>query len=285
MNSSKKDCHYVSTPLHESIYVENNFAGISSQKTHLVSIHGLGTYSGWFNELCNEASEKQISSTAFDLPGFGRSGTRGEVKSYHSWIEALKAVWSQAHEKNESAEMFLLGHSLGGIVALASLKELNPKPKGVILTVPGFVANPKSWSILEFILPTLFKALDDSPEKTTFPFPPEVYESIKKGMHQMGFLTPEVKPKLLLEILNMTNIAWLACRNFHETPLLMVLPEHDPFCVSGASKIFFNLCNSPYKTLKIFPEAGHDLFILPEAEETNHLIVDWIGVLREDKWV
>jgi len=280
MNSSKKDCHFVSTPLQESIYVENNFAGISSPKTHLLAVHGLGTYSGWFKDLLDLASEKEFGSTSFDLPGFGRSGQRGEIQSYKSWTEALKTVWDETHLKLDQAETFLLGHSLGAIVALASLQELDPKPKGLILTAPGFMANPKSWDIVEFVLPTLFKALNDSPDKISFPFPPEVYDSIKRGLHQVGLLTPEVKPRLLLEILNLSGIAWLACNKFHKIPLLMVLPDQDSFCLSGVSKLFFNLCNSQHKLLKLLPQPGHDLFVLPQAQEVNHLIVNWIDSLK-----
>ncbi|MDJ0626065.1 MAG: alpha/beta fold hydrolase [Candidatus Caenarcaniphilales bacterium] len=275
MNPSKKDSTYLTTSLEETVYVENNFSTISSQKSQIVAVHGIGTYSGWFDELTDILADRQIASTTFDLPGFGRSGERGCLSSYKSWTEALSRTWAQASEISPK-DTFLLGHSLGGVVSLASFANLEPKPKGIILVVPGLMANPQSWHITNFVLPTIIKALQNTPEKTSFPFPSEVYESVKQGKHKIDMLTTEVKPKLLLEILNMTNEAWFSITKLKDVPILMILSEEDPVCISGASKLFFNFCNSRNKTLKVYPSKMHDLFILPEANEINELIANWI---------
>lgn len=279
MNPSKKAGNYLTTSSNETVYVESNFSTISSQnspqKSQMVAVHGIGTYAGWFDGLTDILADKQIASSLFDLPGFGRSGKRGCLESYKEWTDALTKVWSHTQELSKK-DTFLLGHSLGGVVSLASLKHLDPKPKGVILVVPGLMANPKSWHITNFVIPTFIKAIQNNPEKISFPFPLEVYESVKTGMHQASMLTQDVQPKLLLEILNMTNQAWLAVNEFKDIPVFMVVSEEDPVCVTGAAKTFFSFCNSQNKKLKVFSNTGHDLFVLPEASETNNLIADWI---------
>jgi alpha-beta hydrolase superfamily lysophospholipase len=281
MNSSKRQSSFLETSAHESVYVESNFAAISSPKTHLVAVHGLGTYGGWFNELSESLAEKSVATTTFDLPAFGRSGRRGEVSSYRAWIEALKLVWVQAHSQLPGST-FLLGHSLGGVIALAALKELNPKPAGVIITVPGFLAHSKSFP-LSFIVPTFFKAILGSQDKISYSFPPEVFECVKCKLHQIDFLTAEVKPKVFLEILKVSNLAWLSANKFAETPLLMFLTGKDQTCVSAASGLFFNLCNSQSKTLKNYPELGHDLFVLPEAPQINEQVENWLREQLQNK--
>lgn len=278
MNPSKKDSSFLITSLNETVYLENNFSSISSQKSQLVAVHGMGTYSGWFNELTDILAEIQIGTVTFDLPGFGRSAKRGEINSYKCWIEATKTAWQQANQ-NSNKDTFLLGHSLGAIIALASIKELNPKPKGVILTVPGLSANYKTWGLFDFVIPTFFKGLINSPDKVTYPISHEVFDSIKKGKHQLDFLTAEVKPKLFLETLKITQKAWSNVFAFAEIPVLMILSEDDPICDPKVSRTFFNLCNSSNKTLKNYSGIDHDLFVLPEAEEINGVIADWMNSL------
>ncbi|MDX1921339.1 MAG: alpha/beta fold hydrolase [Candidatus Caenarcaniphilales bacterium] len=277
MNPSKKNSSFLTTSLNETVYLENNFSSISSQKSQLVAVHGMGAYSGWFNELSDILAETQVGTVTFDLPGFGRSPKRGEVKSHRCWIEATKTAWKEASQKDSNT--FLLGHSLGGIIALASIGELTPKPKGVILTVPALSANCKTWNLFNFVIPTFFRGLIDSSEKTTYPISHEVFDSIKKGKHSPDFITAEVRPKLFLETLKVTQKAWSNVFVFKDIPLLMILSEDDPICDPKASRNFFNMCNSTNKTLKNYSGIAHDLFVLPQAEEINGLIADWIATV------
>ena len=71
--------------------------------------------------------------------------------------------------------------------------------------------------------------------------------------------------------------------NLKDLPLLMILAGQDKFCLNSASEIFFNLANSSQKTLKTYPKAAHDLFVLPEADDVNHFIADWIKQICHDE--
>jgi alpha-beta hydrolase superfamily lysophospholipase len=186
MNFSKKDSKLLTSSLNETVYLENNFSLISSHKSQVLAVHGMATYAGWFEGLSEKLAEDKIVTNTFDLPAFGRSGKRGELKSHKQWIEATTLAWQDAVARSPK-EMFLLGHSLGAVVSMASLPFLEPKPKGIILTVPGFSANYKTFDLWEFVLPTFLKGLLDLPDKTSFPLAEEVYESIQKGIHSPDF--------------------------------------------------------------------------------------------------
>lgn len=274
MNSSKRQSSFLETSAHESVYVENNFASISSPKLQLVAVHGLGTYSGWFDGLSEVLAEEQIALTAFDLPGFGRSGNRGHVSSYTSWVAALKSVWAEANSRLPD-KTFLLGHSLGGVISLVSLAELDPKPKGLILTVPGLMGHPKSFPP-SFVISTLFKAIFNKDEKISYSFPPEVFECVKCGTHQIDFLTAEVNPGVFIEILKASNKAWSARDKLSNIPFMLINSGKDEMVVSWAGEAFFNFCNASCKTYKNFSELGHDLFVLPESNEVNGFITKWM---------
>jgi alpha-beta hydrolase superfamily lysophospholipase len=276
MNASKKDCQYLTTSKKQQVYIENNFFSISSPSSKLLAIHGLGTSSAWFQRLSSDLCEDKIATFIPDLPGFGKSGDRGSINSFKDWIEATQLSWQKLNE-DDSKNSFILGHSLGGIIALETLTKLSPKPKGIILTVPALVANTKLWSPTEFMLPTFIKAILEPNEKITYPFPKEIFEAIKKGEVSLEQLTPEVKPTVFLEILMLSLKSWFSASKMSEIPLLMILSENDPSCSPEAAKQFFKLCSSTDKTLKVFEGGGHDLYLLSCYEELKDTISTWIN--------
>jgi len=258
------------------IYLENNLSQISSPQKALVAIHGLGGYRGWFYQLADILKDKNITSYLPDLPGFGESGERGHVNSYREWLSTVKISWNKAAQDHQ--EIYLLGHSLGGVVAAASVGLLlNPRPKGIILSVPSFMPHPASFPLRGFFLPTLAKVLRAKGEKITLPFAQEVNElAQKKDFLSTDYLTSEVEAQLMLEITKMTTKAWLSLGDFRDSDLLMLLPGQDRTCVSGAGRLFFNFSPSHNKKLISYPDFGHDLFILAQAQQINNSIATWI---------
>jgi alpha-beta hydrolase superfamily lysophospholipase len=89
-------------------------------------------------------------------------------------------------------------------------------------------------------------------------------------------LTVEVKPKLLLETFALSFKAWVNAKKLSNIPLLMIVASGDPITDSKVAEQYFAFCNAKDKELKTFSINKHDLFILPEADETNCLIAEWI---------
>jgi len=265
-----------------SLYVQNNFAEINSSQAQLLCVHGLGAYSGWFQELAQTLKNNQISTFSFDLLGFGNSGKKGEINSSKDWMEAVKVTWQDLNQNYTNQNNFLLGHSLGGIIALNALPYLNPKPKALILTVPAFMANSQLWNFTDFTFPTLMKALKNDKTKIKFPAPTEVYKALKNEKVQKNLLTEEAEPKMFLEILKLSFKSWSQINKLNDIPILIITAGKDISCVSEASHLFFNFCNSQNKTLKHFPNLEHDLFVLPEAEIINTYILNYLKTFNID---
>ena len=282
MNLLQKSKDFLHNNSLESIYVESNSAQISSPKAKMLLIHGMGTYAGWFTDFQEQAQKQQILTHALDLPGFGRSGERGVIDSYQQWLTAITKAWQQIINTQPNLPSFLLGHSLGGVLALAARSQWESKPEGIILTAPGFAANLKSWSLFSFLLPTLIKALFNNSQEVTPPFPPEVAIALQENKHKLIDLTPKVRPKLLLEMAKVGYSAFWSYAKIKES-LLMVLPAEENFCLNSVSQFFFHICESRDKELKIWPHLSHDLFVLPEAPQVNNHILHWVSQMTELK--
>lgn len=111
-------------------YVPEENRGIS-----LLIIHGLGEHIGRYKTLIDNLTKHGISVYAFDLPGHGKSpGKRGHIASFDEIIDYIDRYLDQME-----GHRFILGHSLGGLLALRSAQELGEKITGCIASSPAIL--------------------------------------------------------------------------------------------------------------------------------------------------
>lgn len=80
----------------------------------LVLLHGFLEDNSIFNSLVEELS-KEFRTVCIDLPGHGQSSTLGYIHTMDDMAEAVKTVLNEL----DLAECVMIGHSMGGYVALA----------------------------------------------------------------------------------------------------------------------------------------------------------------------
>jgi len=91
-----------------------------SEKARMVIAHGLGEHSGRCDNVVERLLPLGISVWAPDHRGHGQSdGRRGHVSSFSQYEEDLRKLVEIARDGMAGGvKIFLLGHSLGGLIAL-----------------------------------------------------------------------------------------------------------------------------------------------------------------------
>ncbi|MEH1871392.1 alpha/beta hydrolase [Nostoc sp.] len=85
----------------------------------LAIVHGLGGHSDRYNNIVQHLIPKQYAVYALDLRGHGRSsGQRGYINAWSEFCEDLAAFLELIQAENPGCPIFLLGHSLGGVIVL-----------------------------------------------------------------------------------------------------------------------------------------------------------------------
>jgi alpha-beta hydrolase superfamily lysophospholipase len=111
----------------------------------LLVIHGLGEHSGRYKDLVEHALSLRLDLHLMDLRGHGRSkGTRGHFTSLaelHADLEAWIAHLVNTGKLSDKVPTVLLGHSLGGLIALTFAAKYVPKApapdlSGLVLSNP-----------------------------------------------------------------------------------------------------------------------------------------------------
>ncbi len=106
----------------------------------LVISHGMGEHSGRYGNLLQWLEGKGISVYALDHRGHGRSaGRKGHVNSFMEYVEDLKIFISIARSETEEIPVFLLGHSMGGAIALKYALTYPESLDGLILSAPALI--------------------------------------------------------------------------------------------------------------------------------------------------
>lgn len=88
-------------------------------KRVVVFQHGMGEHSGRYQHLLSAFNDTGTAFYALDARGHGRSpGRRGYVMHFERFADDLGDLIRLARSEHEGQKVFLLGHSLGGVIAL-----------------------------------------------------------------------------------------------------------------------------------------------------------------------
>ena len=125
-----------------------------SARSNIVVVHGLAEHSGRYEHVAALLTAKGHGVTALDLRGFGRSGgRRAYVRHWDQYLDDIAAELDGVRTRGKP--VVLLGHSMGGLVALSYALH-RPVPDLLVLSAPALANNlPKSKQVAARILGAL----------------------------------------------------------------------------------------------------------------------------------
>jgi len=110
---------------------------LTEPKAILVIAHGQGEHSGRYAHVAEYMARMNYSVWAHDLRGHGRSGgKRGHVDSFDHYLSDLDRLIRIIKERERLTKMFLIGHSLGGLVAVRYAERWGSGLAGFVATAP-----------------------------------------------------------------------------------------------------------------------------------------------------
>jgi alpha-beta hydrolase superfamily lysophospholipase len=117
-------------------------------KAVLCLLHGTCEHARKYRAVAEFFADRQISTYAADLRGHGASnGPRGHIGARDGVLEDVSSLISAARRENESLPLLVLGHSLGGNIAL------HYRLCGEFSTVPSAYLASSPWLRLHVRIP------------------------------------------------------------------------------------------------------------------------------------
>jgi len=252
---------------------------VPSPKAIVIIAHGLGEHSGRYNNLIEKMSSKNISFYAIDHSGHGNSdGIKGHIDSFNDYIKDLKLFLNLIRDRVEKVPVFLLGHSMGGVIACRFAINHPGEIEGLILSSAAFtteeVISPFKQKLVRVLSKYMPKysdsngldAQDISSDEDTI----DAYEN-----------DPLVHDRISARLYTELKSAAKDCLNRAydlRIPLLIFHGKGDKIVSFKGSQKFYNDSPSRDKELKLFDDLRHETMNETKSERAKvlSLVSGWI---------
>ncbi len=246
-------------------------------RAHLALLHGYGEHSGRYERVAAALKGIGVAVHAYDQRGHGRSpGKRGYVRDIDELIDDFGLFVTRIREEAGDKSVFLMGHSLGGMVLALYAERETPAATGLIFSSP-FLALPDDVSsllialagVLGTLTPWLPVASMDTSGVSRDPAVVEAYEADPLNYHgkvlaRTGAQFNEGIRRAQAEFQAIT------------APLLVFHGSGDRLVPPTGSKLLHERCGSSDKTLTLYPDGYHEMHNEPEKEQVLTAMCDWI---------
>jgi len=243
----------------------------------LLLVHGLGAQSRRWECMADFFLEKNISSYAIDLKGFGETeGPRGHIGSFRTYFEDIKRLRDIISKQNPGKKVFILGESMGALISFIMAIRDPGLFDGLVCISPAFASRLK-FTALEYVK-ILSALLYDPAKQFDMPFTPEMCTTDCDYQEMMDTDPREHRTgtsKLLFNIA-MAQIRSMIFRGEITTSVLFLLAGNDVLVSPEASKSIFERLRTPDKTIIEYPEMCHALSIETGKERIFEDILKWV---------
>jgi alpha-beta hydrolase superfamily lysophospholipase len=249
----------------------------SSPKAVFLLVHGLGAHTARWDFLASQLADRGYASYALELRGFGRTPERprGHVTSFRIWDRDILALRDVIGRDLPGRKVFLLGESMGGLIAF-NLAGLNPgKFSGLVLVAPAFKNGMKfplsAYLKLALLLPFRPKLM------VRVPFSSGMVTRDPSYLEVMEANPDEIRVaslKLLAAFLPEQSRAGRRAGGL-SVPTLFLIPGVDLLVDERAGRKVFGKIALADKTLIEYPDMLHALSIDMGREKVFRDILDW----------
>ena len=246
----------------------------------LVVVHGFAEHSGRYEELGAWLASRGCAVHALDHRGHGRSqGARNFVSAFGEYLDDLDCFLEIVRSEHPDLPLTLVGHSMGGLVVTAFVRERKPELVGVVTSGAALelglaMKGPKMWlaRVLALIAPRLL--IDAGLPPDGLSRDPEVIRRYEAD----PLVDTRTTSRLAVEM--MRGIRRTAAGGAEiEIPMLLLHGGDDPLCSARGSEAFFASLPAgakPPSQLVIYPGLRHEIFNEPEKEQVFEDLLGWV---------
>ena len=233
-----------------------------NELSRVVIVHGIGEHSGRYVNVVNILTPNGISVWALDLKGHGQSeGKRGHITSFDEYISEVLSLINIAREgKREGTKLFLLGHSMGGLIVLDFALKYPDVIDGFVVSSPALglaVKVPLTKMILGKFMSSLFPSLTMGNGLDVAMLSHD--ESVVRAYVEDPLVHDRVSARWFTEMLAAMERVNSSATSFN-IPILMQLAGDDHLTDANAVKRFFEKLTAEDKTLHVYEGSYHEIY-------------------------
>ncbi|SHL19480.1 Lysophospholipase, alpha-beta hydrolase superfamily [Pseudonocardia thermophila] len=246
----------------------------------LLLCHGLGEHSGRYGNVVEALLPDGWAVYGLDHRGHGRSsGRRAHLDDYRDWLVDYDSFRREVAARHPGLPLFLLGHSMGGQIALAYALDHQNVLSGLVLSAPALASDavPKPLlpllRVLAKVAPTLRPAGIDAAKVSKDAAVVAAYQADPLVHH--GNPTLGLSSRLVAQF----DVLPERARGLR-LPLLLQHGTADVLTDPAGSRALAAVCGSPDLTVRWYEGLWHEIYNEPEREGPLTDLREWLAAHR-----
>jgi alpha-beta hydrolase superfamily lysophospholipase len=240
-------------------------------------VHGFGEYGGLYSEVAEFLAAHRSSVVCRDLRGHGLSpGRRGNIQGWSDYREDVADMVGRLRRAAPELPVFLLGNSMGGLIAADYAIHHSDELSGLILLAPavGEIGVPAFLLRLSRLLSSIWPTftMKSGIERSRLTRDPAAIARLDADplVHSLG--TARLGSEMQDAIARVKQQAPELT-----LPVLVLQGEADQVTSPDSTREFFENIGASDKTLKTYPGALHNLIIDLVKDDVMRDMDTWIA--------
>ena len=262
--------------LRDGYRIQYSFEKVQNAEALVIITHGFAEHMGRYDYFSESLKKKGFSVLRYDLRGHGANDDRGYLRDFDDYVYDLKELTTYVKQKAEGAPVFLLGHSMGGLITALYSSRYTDGVRAVILSGPSTGRLPSAMGYNKGVM----KALKTLAGRVTLNNPinegicsdPQVFRDYASDQMVLHKATLSLYYEFLFHGTDSLN-------DYVEEfslPCLICHGEMDPIVPKELSKSFFEKIASEDKELRIYEGLFHEILNEKIRDQVIYDMVDWI---------
>jgi len=247
-------------------------------------VHGFGEHAGRLAKAMRSFASRGISTFAYDHRGHGRSpGARAVVERFDALVRDSLAMREAARAATPDRPFFLIGDSMGGLLAARSAQTRPDGLDGVVLVSPALTVGVREGPIVRRLGSLIGEIAPGFPiaklDVSALSRSPDVGPAYLADplTHHGG-----VPARTAAEMVK-AGVAAFAAAPAWTLPLLIVHGTADRICDPGGSERFAAAVSGADVTLRLVDGAFHEPFNDPGGDLLLDEVATWMLARAERK--
>ncbi len=247
-------------------------------KAVIIVVHGLAEHSGRYMNLVHHLIPSGFAVYGIDHIGHGKSeGKRAFVEQFEDYINPLKDYLDTIQKMHPKKPIFIIGHSLGGLISAAFLLKYQEKLSGAVLSGPGIKMSDNiskatiiAAKLFSILMPRLgIKQLDSNGISRD----PDVVDAYN---NDPLVFTGKATARLGAELIKtMQDVSKQAAKI--RLPIMIVQGSEDKLVDPGGARFLYDRVGTKDKTINIYNGFYHEVFNEPEHEKVLNDVEAWLN--------